>query len=137
MIDIVVRGNGLKPLNLNWWKPTQKQWAPVLLEDQKVPWAQETDPTTGRPWARLSPNYAAYKQKRYPGQPILRATGEMQDNAKIFPWQTGFKVKARFYGIYHQFGTSKMPARPWMGIPDDSLEQIVPIAWKNILSRPR
>jgi hypothetical protein len=26
-----------------------------------------------------------------------------------------------------------MPARPWMGVPDDSLKQIVPISWKNIL----
>ena len=95
MISITVRGNGLRPLNLNWWKPTQKQWSPLLLEDQKLPWAKESEPTYGRPWARLSPKYAAYKERRFPGQPILRATGEMHDNAKIFPWQTGFKEIGR------------------------------------------
>jgi hypothetical protein len=137
MIEITLKGNGLRPLNLNWWKPTQKQWAPVLLKDHRTPWTQESDPTTGRPWARLTPPYASWKSKNYPGQPILRLTGEMQDNAKILPWQDGFKVKSRFYGVYHQFGTSKMAARPWMGIPDKSLEQIVPISWKNILSRPK
>jgi hypothetical protein len=26
-----------------------------------------------------------------------------------------------------------MVARPWMGVPDISLQHIVPIAWKNIL----
>jgi hypothetical protein len=57
----------------------------------------------------------------------------MQDTAVITPWRTGFKVLSTYYGAYNQFGTSKMPARPWMGIPDKSLIQIVPIAWKNIL----
>jgi phage gpG-like protein len=61
----------------------------------------------------------------------------MQDNAKIRPKKDGFEVKTEKYGRYHQFGTSKMPARPWVGIPDKSLKQIVPIAWKNILSKPR
>jgi hypothetical protein len=137
MINVSLMGNGLRLLNLRWYPPTQKEWAPILLKDQKVPWQQQSDPTTGRPWARLSPNYARKKAKKYPGQPILRATGTMQDGAKITPWQTGFNVLATFYGAYHQFGTSKMPARPWVGIPDKSLIQICPIAWKNILSRPR
>jgi hypothetical protein len=61
----------------------------------------------------------------------------MQDGAVIQPWRQGFQVKTTSYGAYHQFGTSKMPARPWVGIPDKSLEQIVPIAWKNILPPKR
>ena len=124
-------------INLDWWKPTQKQWAPLLRKDQNVPWRQESDPTTGRPWASLSKTYREQKQKRYAGQPVLRATGKMQDSAKIQPKGDGFQVKTTKYGRYHQFGTSKMPARPWVGIPDNSLKQIVPIAWKNILSKSR
>ena len=124
-------------INLGWWKPTQRQWAPILLKDHAVPWRQQSDPTTGRPWASLSRSYRENKQKRYPGQPILRATGKMQDNAKVQPKGQGFQVKTEKYGRYHQFGTAKMPARPWVGIPDKSLKQIVPIAWKNILSKPR
>ena len=133
MIEFKLYGDGVKPLNLNWWAPTQKEWAPVLLKDHQVPWRQESDPTTGRPWAKLSSKYAAQKAIKWPGQPILRASGAMEDQAIIRPWKTGFEVMARFYGAYHQFGTSKMPARPWVGIPDKSLIQIVPIAWKNIL----
>jgi hypothetical protein len=82
----------------------------------------------------LSAKYAAAKQKRAPGAPILRVTGTMQDTAVINPQGQGFSVTSIYYGVYNQFGTSKMPARPWVGIPDDSLKQIVPIAWKNILS---
>jgi hypothetical protein len=61
----------------------------------------------------------------------------MQDVAYIYTRGNVFKVKSTPYGKYHQFGTSKMAARPWMGVPDISLKQIVPIAWRNILSRKK
>ena len=127
----------LPVFNLGWWGPTQKQWAPVLLKDQQVPWRQESDPTTGRPWKSLTPDYRKRKERQYPGQPVLRATGKMQDTARILPSGEGFEVKTTRYGAYHQFGTIKMAARPWVGIPDISLKKIVPIAWRNILSRKR
>ena len=127
----------LPTMNLDWWTPTQKQWAPVLLKDHAVPWRQESDPTTGRPWKSLTPNYRKRKDRQFPGQPILRATGKMQDRALIKPKGEGFEVKTTNYGAYHQFGTLKMASRPWVGIPDVSLEHIVPIAWRNILSRKR
>ncbi len=61
----------------------------------------------------------------------------MQDLAYIYTKGNVFYVKSTDYGKYQQFGTSKMVARPWMGVPDISLMQIVPISWKNILSRKR
>ena len=137
MIRIKVQGNGLVPLNTRWWKPTQKEWTPVLLDDHPAFWSREVDPTTGAPWKQLSPKYAAWKSEAYPGQPILRATGAMLDASFIYTKGDQFLVKTTPYGAYHQFGTSKMAARPWMGVPDISLIQIVPIAWRNILSRKR
>jgi phage gpG-like protein len=120
-------------INLNWWPKTQKQWAPVLLEQQKPFWKQERDPTTKEPWAKLSADYKPWKDKKYPGQPILRATGRMQDTAKILPGSNGgFKAQTASYGAYQQFGTSKMPARPWLGIPPSSLASLGVIAFKNI-----
>jgi hypothetical protein len=61
----------------------------------------------------------------------------MQDAAFIYTRGNVFMVKSTHYGAYNQFGTSKMVDRPWMGVPDISLKQIVPISWKNILSRKR
>ncbi len=133
MFNFKLTGSGAQPFNLGWWKPTQIEWAPVLLKDHQAPWRRESDPTTGRPWAPLSSKYGERKQRKWPGAPILRADGTMQDTAIIQPWREGFQVKTTPYGSYHQFGTSKMPARPWVGIPDDSLKKIAPIAWKNIL----
>ena len=130
MIEFKV--NRMPTINLNWWPKTQKEWAPILLEEQKPFWADEKNPTSGAPWKSLSPGYAAYKDKRYPGQPILRATGKMEDTAKIVPYQTGFAAKVQYYGLFHQYGTSKMPARPWLGIPPKALAALGAIAFKNI-----
>jgi hypothetical protein len=137
MLRIRVQGNGLTPLNLNWWQPTKREWTPVLLDDHPQFWKRQVDPTYQRPWQQLSPKYAKWKSQNYPGQPILRATGLMQDIAYIYTRGNVFYVKSTDYGQYQQFGTSKMVARPWMGVPDISLKQIVPISWKNILSRKR
>ena len=130
MIEFKVKN--MPTINMDWWKPTQREWAPVLLEMQKPFWKDERNPTNGRPWEKLSPGYAAWKDKKYPGQPILRATGKMEDTAKILPYQNGFKVSTTPYGGFNQFGTSKMPARPWIGIPPRALAALGVIAFKNI-----
>ena len=137
MVRIKVTVNGLIPMNLRWWKPTKEEWVPVLLDDHPQFWKQQVDPTYQQPWARLTPRYAAWKNERYPGNPILRATGLMQDAAYIYTVGNKFMVRSTGYGAGNQFGTPGKAARPWMGVPDISLKQIVPIAWKNILSRKR
>jgi phage gpG-like protein len=135
MIEFKVKN--MPSINTAWWPKTQREWAPVLLAEQKPFWKDERNPTDGTPWQRLSPDYRAWKDKKYPGQPILRATGRMQDTAKIVPYQTGFKVSTTPYGAYNQFGTSKMPARPWMGIPPKALAALGAIAFKNIFFSKR
>jgi phage gpG-like protein len=137
MIRFRFTGDGLIPMNLNWWRPTKQEWVPVLIDDHPQFWKRQVDPTYQRPWQQLTPRYADYKNKKYPGQPILKATGLMQEIAHITTRGNVFLVNSTYYGKYNQFGTSKMAARPWMGVPDISLKQIVPIAWKNILSRRR
>jgi phage gpG-like protein len=137
MIRFKVSGDGLIPMNLKWWTPTKTQWVPVLLDDQQPFWKRQVDPTYQFPWKSLSPRYAKWKAENYPGEPILRATGLMQDASYIYTVGNKFKVRSTRYGAFHQFGTSRMSARPWMGVPDTSLQHIVPIAWKNILSRKK
>lgn len=127
----------LIPMNLKWWKPTKEEWVPVLMDDQPPFWRRQVDPTYQQPWKRLTPEYAAWKGEHYPGQPILRRTGMMMDASYIYTSRSKFLVRSTYYGRFHQFGTSRMAARPWMGVPDNSLQQIVPISWKNILSRKR
>jgi hypothetical protein len=132
MFNIIVKDK-IPKMRIGWWKPTQQEWVPILQADQKPFWELQANPTTGRPWAKLTPRYYMKKQKRYPGQPTLRATGLMEDSMQITTQGNKFIVNTTPYGAYHQFGTSKMVARPWVGVPLMSLHKIVPIAWKNIL----
>jgi hypothetical protein len=134
MIDFKIKGRGFQPVNERWWPATQKQWGSKLLEDNRKFWPQERDPNTGRPWKALSPKYEAWKSRSKPGQPILRYTGRMQNSAKIVPKGAGLEVQTTAYGKYQQFGTSRLVARPWMGVPNTSMKTLSDLAWKNILS---
>lgn len=71
-------------------------------------------------WAPLNPEYAAWKARRYPGAPILVATGKLKRSYRkggrghVFQ---STRDKMRWgssvpYGVFHQQGTQNMPARP-------------------------
>ena len=126
---------GVRLFSLNWWEPTKLEWAPVLLNENTPFWKNQTQPN-GRAWKPLTNQYRAWKKKRYGEQPILRATGKMQDTAKVRTSLKSdrFEVLTTGVGPYHQFGTKKMAARPWMGVPNTSLEKLSGIAWKHILN---
>jgi phage gpG-like protein len=76
------------------------------------------------PWAPLSLSYDRWKRKYYPGQPILQRSGF------LFGQMTG-GLAAEFtekslrmyptvpYGVYHQRGTARMPARPVVSLTED------------------
>lgn len=94
--------------------PVLSDIADVLDQSAEAAFASSGSSSGGR-WAPLSSRYAMWKAKRYPGQPILVATGALRASMgnvrEVSPrrlvWGTDDR-KAR----YHQAGTSKMPARP-------------------------
>lgn len=83
--------------------------------------AQGTGPTAGS-WSPLSEVYAAWKAKKYPGQPLLVATGAMREGLTSASSPFGarewtatsfvFGTAGVEYASFHQTGTGKMPARP-------------------------
>lgn len=76
-------------------------------------------------WKPLSDNppgkgYASWKAKNYPGRPLLVQSGLMKESLMgenpysiedIQPLQMRLGTQIK-YALYHQKGTSKMPARP-------------------------
>lgn len=70
----------------------------------------------GKPWARLSPTYAAQKAIRYPGRGILVATGGLKQAAsRPQRSQTPTSLTLTINDAklqFHQQGTPRMPARP-------------------------
>lgn len=74
----------------------------------------------GHTWAPLSPAYAAYKSRHYPGRTILIREGTLRRAASepsrvATPRTLTLSIDDPVAG-YHQEGTDKMPARPL--IPD-------------------
>lgn len=75
----------------------------------------------GTPWQRLAP--ATLRQK---GGDILIDTGQLHASiAYEVIGDTLFIGTSKTYGAYHQFGTTKTPARPFLGLSaqDETLIQ--------------
>lgn len=93
---------------------------PLLEETIARQFDSEGDGPSGH-WAPLSAQYAAWKQKKYPGAPILVATGALREGltssgspfAKRVPNgdEYVYGTTGVTYASYHQVGTGKMQAR--------------------------
>lgn len=87
-------------------------------------------------WVQLSPSYGAWKSKHHPGLPLLVLTGNLRESmtGKGSPFSVyettphslsvGSSVP---YAIFHQLGTSKMPARPPIIIDDATTQKMLDV----------
>lgn len=104
--------------------------ANVLLQEAEAAFDNEKSPE-GEPWANLNQDYKKRRyNKGYTGN-ILQVTGDLVKSLNI-DYGENFAVigAGEPYGQYHQLGTSKMPARPFLGLSNDGIEEI-----KAILNR--
>lgn len=123
----------IKPLKVRWWAQAKREWVPHLMSANKEMWPREIDPD-GLPWQALSPAYSKWKVRNYGNLPMLDlGTNDFQETAYVKIVGNRFRVVTTDAGVYNQFGTSKMPARPWMGVPQKSLSALAEIALKHIL----
>lgn len=82
-----------------------------------------------RTWQPLAPSTVKqrekYKGKGYGAHPILERTGHLKKSFSTEYSYSYAKVGTGVkYGIYHQTGTRKMPARPMLVLPKEDLENI-------------
>jgi phage gpG-like protein len=70
-------------------------------------------------WPALSPRYAAWKAKHYPGAPILVRSGDLRDSLTRRPFGVDVIEKKSMaigsdvpYGLYHQRGEGLPQRRP-------------------------
>lgn len=98
-------------------------------------------------WASLSENYARWKQRHYPGQPILSLTGALRSHlAGGFP-PPDEDIAAHSYTLtsalstpsgydlagLHQLGTHRMPARPPARLTSSLFEEVCTVLRRYIL----
>ena len=80
----------------------------------------------GTKWKPLSPSYAAWKGRHFPGRPLLVLRGPMKQSLTDESSRNaiynrkggrqlilGTRIK---YAKFHQYGTDKMPARPFFKV---------------------
>jgi len=80
-------------------------------------------------WKGLAPSTqkrrAKYKGEQYKAHPILEFTGRLKQSINTAWGKDWAQVYTGVeYGVYHQTGTKKMPARPFMVMPEQDLADI-------------
>ena len=105
----------------------------LLIADTKTNFKDQHDPD-GEPWAPLKRPRSRPRDRRARrsfDQQILRDTGLLMNSVagraafsiqNISPTRLEFGTGV-FYGKFHQFGTVKMVARPFLGITDQTRER--------------
>lgn len=100
----------------------------------------QTGRFAGGAWATLSPKYRIWKQKHYPGKPLLVREGDLRESVRwsgqlgpggIFQAERDFVVVGTSipYAKFHQQGTQTMPARPFLPTPDLAVFAPLMKAW--------
>lgn len=88
-------------------------------------------------WPALSPAYAAWKARAYPGKPILRRTDELYNSLTRRPFgveviEPGFMVVGSGidYGRFHQAGDPPLPQRRPVELPESERRH-----WVRLIQR--
>jgi len=105
---------------------------PIMRAHFSEVFATEGEAGKAGAWQPLTDAYAKRKAKKYPGKPILVATGElksfMTDENRFVSQasETEYTVYTPKIGIYHQRGTKdgKLPARPFFSLTEEDIKAI-------------
>ena len=79
------------------------------------------------PWAPLTPRYAAYKARRFgAGLRILERSGALRRSIST-RLEGGALVASTDvpYAAFHQYGTRRLPARPFLTLTETDKEEVV------------
>lgn len=130
----IVQGAFAKLVQLGKSDGMTRKMANVLRADAEEAFESEQSPD-GKKWEDLDPVYKKSRfAKGYDGK-MLHRTGQLIDSLNIDYGDDFAAVGvSESYGIYHQLGTKKMSARPFLGVSEDGVDEIKDIL-KNAIRR--
>ena len=116
-------GNDLRPaleVIRSWWHTWQSE---IFASEGSA---------QGAAWAPLSDKYRAWKEKAYPGRPILELTGALHramtggsgEWHRIGKREMTVGTKGIPYTMAHNFGTDKLPARPFLNTTNAAMREL-------------
>lgn len=120
------------------WTPALEKSAEDLIEVFSYDVFESEGGAIGEAWDPLSAAYAKRKEKKYPGNPILVATGLMQDSFTRLVDTTSLKIgNSAEYFKYHQSSAprTKLPRRVMMKLTLDLREIVVKNFQRQFLER--
>jgi len=108
-----------------WWDASKAELLQIVEDHNRGNWSSQTDPSSGSGWA----------PRRGGGSwPLLNKTGKMFGSTQfgtagtmIFTARVGVN-----YGGFHQEGTDRMVARPWLGLGPQITEKMETVIAKHI-----
>jgi phage virion morphogenesis protein len=120
----IVQGAFAKLVQIGKSDGMTRKMANVLRADAEEAFETEQSPD-GKKWEDLDPVYKKSRfAKGYDGK-MLHRTGQLIDSLNIDYGDDFAAVGvSESYGIYHQLGTKKMSARPFLGVSEDGVEEI-------------
>lgn len=114
-----------KLFNENFSQDVLEDLKVILLEELRESWRKEQNPD-GRKWE---------KRKDDLPHKILNRTGEMQ-NSLYFSIENNSTLTAHFLerGAYHQYGTTYIPQRKWIGFPESAERKLKESIERNLIN---
>lgn len=97
------------------------------------------------PWKPLTPKYARYKSRRWPGTKILERAGALRGSIRVTavpgPGNTAAIVASTdvFYAPFHQFGvrSNNLPPRPFLVLTGEDREEAARVIAHELLKVDR
>ncbi len=123
-------------------------WPGVIVELQAILKEQFRGQGIGPsgPWKPLSEAYRKWKEKKYPGQPILVRSGDTRDaltsrteHSIILPTATELTFGVSLpYPIFHQRRNNKrLPRRPIFDLTEEHKNRLVKVVQRRLLTAGR
>lgn len=104
-------------------------WEDIADDFHRVELHQfDSEGAYGPGWPALSPAYAEWKEQHYPGAPLLVQTGALKESL-VSHGPGSIEERSAdaltigtsiHYAAFHQTGTSRMPPRPPIVIPEEA-----------------
>ena len=94
-------------------EPLMRDIGELMLNSHSRRFQDQTDPQ-GRPWEKLSPEYATRKKRNR--DKVLVLEGILASTLRYNAGPNGLEFGTdRPYGATHQFGRGNIPRRTWLG----------------------
>lgn len=140
MINFDVQVDGITVLDRSFNRLAQLDdfrplWGNVIAEFHAIETEQFASEGVagGSRWQPLKPATVAFKERNYPGKPILQATSELKESltqleapgAIVRPLKDELILGTSIpQGIFHQRGTRRMPRRPPINLSESQKRRI-------------